>query len=95
MGGVNVFGGGLALYAPNSGHPVVGGIGVSGDSSCADALIAFKVRQKLGFDYPPNCDQIDVTEGNHAACTDTFQASINDTNANYDISRHSVSCVDA
>src|SRR5436853_6892854 len=34
IGGVNVFGGGLALY--NSAHVLVGAIGVSGDSSCAD-----------------------------------------------------------
>src|SRR6059058_195501 len=32
IGGVNVFGGGLALYAP--GQKVVGGLGVSGDTSC-------------------------------------------------------------
>src|SRR5438067_3891572 len=34
IGGVNVFGGGLALYA--AGHVIVGGVGVSGDTSCAD-----------------------------------------------------------
>src|SRR5215470_4734572 len=33
IGGVNVFGGGLGLYA--AGHIVVGGLGVSGDTSCA------------------------------------------------------------
>ena len=32
IGGVNVFGGGLALYNPSG--KIVGGIGVSGDSSC-------------------------------------------------------------
>jgi hypothetical protein len=37
IGGVNVFGGGVALY---SGGKVVGGVGVSGDSSCADHNIA-------------------------------------------------------
>src|SRR5436190_6687755 len=39
IGGVNVFGGGLALY--NSAHVLVGAIGVSGDSSCADHNIAW------------------------------------------------------
>src|SRR5215471_4984419 len=34
IGGVNVFGGGLALYGP--GKVVVGAIGVSGDTSCTD-----------------------------------------------------------
>ena len=33
IGGINVFGGGLALYARKR---VVGGVGVSGDTSCAD-----------------------------------------------------------
>src|SRR6202790_576436 len=32
VGGINVFGGGLALY--NSSHVLVGAIGVSGDTSC-------------------------------------------------------------
>ena len=34
IGGVNVFGGGLGLYA--AGKKMVGGVGVSGDTSCAD-----------------------------------------------------------
>ena len=38
IGGVNVFGGGLALY--NSAHVLIGGIGVSGDSSCADHTLS-------------------------------------------------------
>ena len=38
IGGVNVFGGGLALY--NSSGTLVGAIGVSGDTSCADHNIA-------------------------------------------------------
>src|SRR5579883_2782117 len=41
IGGVNVFGGGLALY--NSNHVLVGGLGVSGDTSCADHFIAWRV----------------------------------------------------
>jgi len=51
IGGVNVFGGGLALY--NSAHVLVGAIGVSGDSSCADHDIAWRTRNDLGLDYVP------------------------------------------
>jgi uncharacterized protein GlcG (DUF336 family) len=49
IGGVNVFGGGLALY--NSRHQLVGGLGVSGDSSCADHNIAWRTRHTLNFDF--------------------------------------------
>ncbi|HKR85850.1 MAG TPA: heme-binding protein [Terriglobales bacterium] len=49
IGGINVFGGGLALYA--SGKKVVGGVGVSGDTSCADHNIAWRVRNNLGLDH--------------------------------------------
>ena len=51
IGGVNVFGGGLALY--NSSGEIVGGIGVSGDSSCADHNIAWRTRNTLNLDYVP------------------------------------------
>jgi len=49
IGGVNVFGGGLALYDKN--HNVVGAVGVSGDTSCADHNIGWRVRHNLGFDH--------------------------------------------
>jgi uncharacterized protein GlcG (DUF336 family) len=49
IGGVNVFGGGLALYA--SGKVLVGGVGVSGDTSCTDHDIAWRVRNYLGLDH--------------------------------------------
>ncbi|MFA5922230.1 MAG: heme-binding protein [Methylococcaceae bacterium] len=52
IGGVNVFGGGLALY-DNTGK-LVGGIGVSGDSSCADHNIAWRTRNNLGLDFVPS-----------------------------------------
>ncbi len=51
IGGVNVFGGGLALY--NSSDQLIGAIGVSGDSSCADHNIAWRTRNTLGLDYVP------------------------------------------
>ena len=51
MGGVNVFGGGLALYDTEG--KLCGAIGVSGDSSCADHTIAWKVRHALNLDNVP------------------------------------------
>lgn len=52
IGGVNVFGGGLGLY--NANHELVGGIGVSGDSSCADHNIGWRTRNALNLDYVPD-----------------------------------------
>jgi uncharacterized protein GlcG (DUF336 family) len=49
IGGVNVFGGGLALYT--TGGNKVGGVGVSGDTSCTDHLIAWRVRRILDLDH--------------------------------------------
>jgi uncharacterized protein GlcG (DUF336 family) len=51
IGGVNVFGGGLALY--NANRELIGGIGVSGDSSCADHNISWRTRHHLGLDFVP------------------------------------------
>ena len=51
IGGVNVFGGGLALYDAH--HRLVGGLGVSGDSSCADHNIAWRTRNVLALDHVP------------------------------------------
>ena len=51
IGGVNVFGGGLALYG--AGGKLVGAIGVSGDSSCADHNIAWRTRSTLQLDFVP------------------------------------------
>jgi len=49
VGGVNTFGGGLALYGP--GHVLMGAVGVSGDTSCADHMIAWRTRNLLGLDH--------------------------------------------
>src|SRR5688572_1084225 len=49
VGGINVFGGGLPLYA--EGGKLVGGVGVSGDTSCADHNIGWRVRHHLALDY--------------------------------------------
>ena len=50
-GGVNVFGGGLALY--NADGTLLGAIGVSGDTSCTDHIIAWKIRHALNLDNVP------------------------------------------
>jgi uncharacterized protein GlcG (DUF336 family) len=51
VGGVNVFGGGLALY--NEAGELLGALGVSGDTSCADHFISWYTRHNLGLDYVP------------------------------------------
>ena len=50
-GGVIVFGGGLALY--DSSNKIVGALGASGDTACADHNIAWRVRHSLGLDHVP------------------------------------------
>jgi uncharacterized protein GlcG (DUF336 family) len=50
-GGIITFGGGVALY--NNGQ-VIGGLGVSGDTACADHAIAFRMRKLAGFDGTPS-----------------------------------------
>jgi len=49
IGGVNVFGGGLALYGPK--QVMTGGIGVSGDTSCADHNVVWRMRHALRLDH--------------------------------------------
>jgi len=51
IGGVVVFGGGLALYENGN---LVGALGVSGDTSCADHNVAWRVREALGMNHVPN-----------------------------------------
>src|SRR3954471_23606214 len=48
IGGVIVFGGGLALYSGKG--QIEGGLGLSGDTACTDHVIAWKVRNRLGLD---------------------------------------------
>jgi len=57
IGGVNVFGGGLGLYdlvrqqGGGKVERIVGGLGVSGDTSCSDHYIAWRVRNILNLDH--------------------------------------------
>lgn len=60
IGGVNVFGGGLPLY--NSKGNIVGGLGVSGDTSCADHNIAWRTRNTLSMDFVPSGVAPDKTD---------------------------------
>jgi uncharacterized protein GlcG (DUF336 family) len=81
IGGINVFGGGLALYSASG--SLLGGIGVSGDNSCTDHIVAWKLRHSLNLDNVPagpdpdsNTDNIIFTDGTldgfeHPACFDT------------------------
>jgi len=50
-GGIITFGGGVALYQNGK---VIGGLGVSGDSSCADHAIAFRMRILAGLNVVPS-----------------------------------------
>lgn len=64
IGGVNVFGGGIALYE-DSGPEVkvkVGAVGVSGDTSCRDAAMAWVLRDNLGLNNPPNDDTLSLED---------------------------------
>jgi uncharacterized protein GlcG (DUF336 family) len=49
-GGIITFGGGVALY---SGGEVIGGLGLSGDSACADHTIAYRMRRAAKLDAIP------------------------------------------
>jgi uncharacterized protein GlcG (DUF336 family) len=51
IGGINVFGGGFALYSPDG--RLLGGLGVSGDTSCSDHIIGWKLRHRLNLDNVP------------------------------------------
>src|ERR1700722_46047 len=72
IGGVNVFGGGLALY--NSSHVLIGAVGVSGDSSCADHNIAWRTRHRLLLDYVPGGVSGDATRPDNIVYDITPQA---------------------
>lgn len=51
VGGVNVFGGGLPLY--DSSGRLIGALGTSGNTSCADHYISWVVRYRLNLDDVP------------------------------------------
>lgn len=79
-GGLIFFGGGVPLYT-NTGTKIVGGLGVSGDTSCADHEIAKRVRHLLGMDPlgGPKADDItySAVDGanpfTHPQCLNVFR----------------------
>jgi len=61
-GGIITFGGGVALY--DASGAVIGGLGVSGDTACADHAIAFRMRRLAGLDHTPSSDNIVYLDNN-------------------------------
>ena len=80
-GGQIFFGGGVPLY--NASGSIVGGVGVSGDTSCADHEIAKRVRDLAGLNPPsgPLTDDIVYSGFNppadlvftHPKCLNTYR----------------------
>lgn len=78
-GGLIFFGGGVPLY--NSSGQIIGGLGVSGDTSCADHEIAKRVRNLAGLNptggplvddivySPPDAPSVFA----HPKCVNTFR----------------------
>jgi uncharacterized protein GlcG (DUF336 family) len=56
-GGIITFGGGVALYANGQ---VIGGLGVSGDTACADHAIAYRMRALAGLNGTPTAGQDNI-----------------------------------
>jgi uncharacterized protein GlcG (DUF336 family) len=77
-GGIITFGGGVALY---EGSQIVGGLGISGDTACADHEISKRVRDLAGLNPPtgPLTDDISYSSVDgaspftHPLCPNTFQ----------------------
>lgn len=91
IGGVNVFGGGVALYSHGD---VVGAIGVSGDTSCADHNIAWRLREALSqgsTDYTPKGNGVGGV-GPFGSDDIIFDASGGDGNGSVDGFEHAANC---
>lgn len=71
VGGTITFGGGLGLYA---GTTAIGGLGLSGDTACADHSTAWRVRSLLGMQPTAGDDRITLVNappvnlGEHPNC---------------------------
>jgi uncharacterized protein GlcG (DUF336 family) len=81
QGGLIFFGGGVPLY---QGSKIIGGLGVSGDTSCADHEIAKRVRNLAGLNPPGGMFADDVTYSTpdgpsvftHPRCLNTWRNGI-------------------
>lgn len=77
-GGMIFFGGGVPLYKNGK---IIGGLGISGDTSCTDHEIAKRVRSLAGLDPPggPPVDDITYSSADgasaftHPLCPNTFR----------------------
>lgn len=65
VGGTITFGGGLGLYAGNT---AIGGLGLSGDTACADHSTAWRARIELGMSPATGNDRITLDASNHPHC---------------------------
>ena len=65
VGGTITFGGGLGLY---HGAEAIGGLGLSGDTACADHSTAWRVRDILNLEPTPLADKITLGDMDHPHC---------------------------
>ena len=65
VGGTITFGGGLGLY---SGTTAIGGLGLSGDTACADHSTAWRLRDDLGLAPAVGNDKITLGASDHPHC---------------------------
>lgn len=78
-GGLIFFGGGVALY--NKAGKIIGGLGVSGDTSCADHEVAKKLRDLLDLNPPGGATADDISYSSkdgasaftHPLCINTYR----------------------
>jgi len=78
-GGLIFFGGGVPLY--NSAGKIIGGLGISGDTSCTDHEIAKRVRHLASLDPPGGMTVDDITYSapdgasvfTHPQCLNTYR----------------------
>jgi uncharacterized protein GlcG (DUF336 family) len=79
VGGQIFFGGGVPLY--NAAGEIIGGLGISGDTSCADHEIAKRVRNLAGLNPPGGATVDDITYSSvdgatvftHPLCPNTWR----------------------
>ena len=77
-GGLIFFGGGVPLYQSGK---IIGGLGISGDTSCTDHEIAKRVRDAAGLNPPGGKSVDDITYSSvdgasvftHPLCSNTFR----------------------